>query len=169
MKLADTGWTPDENRSLVRQVAQQGHVTTGLSGKSFLSALAFCSTRLGTSRNNDMSFKLEHVILEDFDKISQHLCFDGGDLVDSLLSQLCWPVQDQQEASHRLRYYIHQQRQRFLLDATTRFTKMTPVRCLRSPRRAALSPELPRRNHIDSLVRGHRGLPIHDFLTRMLA
>jgi hypothetical protein len=80
---------------------------------------------MSTFASANMSLKLEPVVLEDFDKALRHLYFDGGDLAGSPLPPLCWPLQDQQEASQRLKYYMYQQRQRFLLESTTRFMKVT--------------------------------------------
>lgn len=68
-----------------------------------------------------MTFTIEPVTLSDFEKFMQLPGED--DLVNVPFKPLCWPVRRDGDAKARREYYHNRQRQRFLIDPSTRYVK----------------------------------------------
>ena len=71
-----------------------------------------------------MPLQLAPMKLEDFSIVSTHQLFTNGDLATGPLSHLAYPASNQDEATQRLAYTMHQQRARFLHDPTAHFAKV---------------------------------------------
>ena len=73
-----------------------------------------------------MPLRIAPAVLSDFDTIISHTSrfSPGDDLVAPPISQLCWPVQNSDDALRRLQFDMAHQRGRFLKEPSVRFMKV---------------------------------------------